>query len=44
MFFVGGSTVECVLRGKMVLSPRGMLGDNVLRGKGVAFSAQEGKM
>ena len=32
MFFLGGSAVECVLRGKMVLSPRGMLGDNVLSG------------
>ena len=32
VFFVGGSTVECVLRGKMVLSPRGMLGGKVLRG------------
>ena len=43
-FFVGGSAVECVLRGKMVLSQRGMPGGDVLRGNGVSFSAQEGKM
>jgi hypothetical protein len=32
------------LRGILWLNPRGMLGGKVLRGNGVSFSAQEGKM
>ena len=44
MFFVDGSAVGGGLRGIMVPSPPGMPGGNVLRGKGVSFSAQEGKM
>ena len=36
--------MECVLRGNGLLSPLGMPGGKVLRGNGVSFSAQEGKM